>query len=36
MAMTMTGEYQLNASPQTVWDMLIDPEVLKSSIPGCE
>jgi len=36
MAMTMTGEYQLPASQQTVWDKLNDPAVLKSCIPGCE
>jgi uncharacterized protein len=36
MAMTMTGEYQLAASQQTVWDKLNDPEVLKACIPGCE
>jgi len=36
MAMTMTGEYQLAAPPETVWDKLNDAEVLKASIPGCE
>jgi carbon monoxide dehydrogenase subunit G len=36
MAMTMSGEYELKAPPQTVWDMLNDPEVLKGCIPGCE
>jgi uncharacterized protein len=36
MAMTMTGEIQLAASRQTVWDMLNNPEVLKATIPGCE
>jgi carbon monoxide dehydrogenase subunit G len=30
------GEYQIAASRQQVWDALIDPEVLKRSIPGCE
>jgi uncharacterized protein len=35
MAMNMSGEYELNAPPQTVWEMLNDPEVLKAAIPGC-
>jgi len=36
MAMTMTGEIQLPASRETVWQKLNDPEVLKATIPGCE
>ena len=36
MAMTMSGEYQLAAPPQTVWEKLNDAETLKASIPGCE
>lgn len=36
MAMTMTGEIQLAAPKQVVWDKLNDPEVLKATIPGCE
>ena len=36
MAMTMTGEVQLPASRQVVWEKLNDPEVLKAYIPGCE
>lgn len=36
MAMTMSGEQQLGASRETVWAKLIDPEVLKACIPGCE
>ena len=36
MAMTMTGEYQLPVSPQTVWEKLNDPATLKAAIPGCE
>jgi carbon monoxide dehydrogenase subunit G len=36
MAMTMNGEVQLAAPRETVWAKLNDPEVLKSSIPGCE
>ena len=36
MAMTMTGEVQLPAPRQTVWEKLNDPEVLKVTIPGCE
>jgi uncharacterized protein len=36
MAMTMTGEVQLTAPRETVWQKLNDPEVLKQCIPGCE
>ena len=36
MAMTMTGEVQLPADRQAVWDKLNDPLVLKACIPGCE
>jgi hypothetical protein len=36
MAMTMSGEYQLAASPETVWEKLNDAATLKACIPGCE
>jgi carbon monoxide dehydrogenase subunit G len=36
MAMTMNGEVQLAAPPQTVWEKLNDAETLKACIPGCE
>jgi carbon monoxide dehydrogenase subunit G len=36
MAMTMSGEYELPAARETVWQKLNDPEVLKACIPGCE
>src|SRR5689334_25406430 len=36
MAMTMSGEVQLPANRQAVWEKLNDPEVLKACIPGCE
>ena len=36
MAMTMSGEVELDASRETVWIKLNDPEVLKSCIAGCE
>jgi uncharacterized protein len=36
MAMTMNGEYQLAAAPQTVWEKLNDTATLKACIPGCE
>ncbi len=36
MAMTMTGEVQLAAPRQTVWEKLNDPAILKACIPGCE
>ena len=34
--MDMTGERRIPASRALVWQALNDPEVLKSSIPGCE
>jgi len=36
MAMTMSGEVQLSASRETVWEKLNNPEILKACIPGCE
>jgi uncharacterized protein len=36
MAMTMSGEIQLNAPREEVYKKLNDPEVLKACIPGCE
>jgi len=36
MAMTMNGEYELRVPPQTVWEKLNDPAILKTCIPGCE
>ena len=36
MAMTMTGEIELAAPRQKVWEKLNDPAVLKACIPGCE
>jgi len=36
MAMTMTGEIQLAAAREAVWEKLNDPDVLKACIPGCE
>jgi len=36
MAMVMTGEYQIPATRETVWEKLNDPNVLKICIPGCE
>jgi hypothetical protein len=34
--MKITGENQIAAPPQKVWEALNDPEVLRQSIPGCE
>jgi uncharacterized protein len=34
--MDITGSYTFNAPPQRVWDLLMDPEVIASCIPGCE
>ena len=36
MAMTMTGELQLAAPKEVVWEKLNDVDVLKTCIPGCE
>jgi carbon monoxide dehydrogenase subunit G len=36
MAMTMSGEYHLPVSRETVWEKLNDAETLKACIPGCE
>jgi hypothetical protein len=36
MAMVMTGEVQLPAGRQAVWEKLNDAETLKACIPGCE
>lgn len=36
MAMKMTGEVQLDATRDYVWEKLNDPEVLKICIPGCQ
>lgn len=34
--MEMSGEYRIPAPREDVWDKLIDPEVLRACIPGCE
>src|SRR2546430_17503595 len=36
MPMEMTGEFRIPATRQRVWEALNDPEVLKTSIPGCQ
>jgi carbon monoxide dehydrogenase subunit G len=36
MAMTMSGEVQLPAPREEVWQKLNDPAVLKACVPGCE
>jgi carbon monoxide dehydrogenase subunit G len=35
-SMEITGEHTFNAPRQKVWDLLLDPAVLKDSLPGCE
>lgn len=35
MALVIEGEERIEAPIQTVWEGLNDPEILKSSIPGC-
>jgi uncharacterized protein len=34
--MDISGTYTFNAPPQRVWDLLMDPLVIASCIPGCE
>ena len=34
--MEMTGEQLIAAPQKEVWDALNDPQILKSSIPGCQ
>ncbi|MBI4305095.1 MAG: carbon monoxide dehydrogenase subunit G [Chloroflexi bacterium] len=34
--MKIEGTYELKAGIETVWDMLNDPDVLASCIPGCK
>jgi carbon monoxide dehydrogenase subunit G len=34
--MDITGSYSFNATPQRVWDLLMDPSTIASCIPGCE
>jgi uncharacterized protein len=34
--MEMSGEYRIDAPRDQVWAALNDPEILKSSIPGCQ
>jgi len=34
--MDITGSYTFNAPPDRVWDLLMDPQVISSCIPGCE
>ena len=36
MALTMSGEVQINASRETVYKALNDAEILKACVPGCE
>ncbi|MEJ7837593.1 MAG: carbon monoxide dehydrogenase subunit G [Thermomicrobiales bacterium] len=34
--MQLSGEHLSKASPERVWEFMLDPEVLKASLPGCE
>ncbi len=34
--MDISGSYPFNASTDRVWDLLMDPAILSSCIPGCE
>jgi carbon monoxide dehydrogenase subunit G len=34
--MQLSGEHVSKAPPERVWEFMLDPEVLKASLPGCE
>ncbi len=34
--MELAGEYTFDAPPEAVWDAIMDPEVLRNILPGCE
>ena len=34
--MDVTGSYSFNATPDRVWDLMMDPAAIASCIPGCE
>src|SRR5258705_10377934 len=34
--MEISGSYTFNAAPDRVWDLLMDPAVISSCIPGCD
>jgi carbon monoxide dehydrogenase subunit G len=34
--MEISGTYTFNAPPERVWNLLMDPAVLSSCIPGCD
>ena len=34
--MELNGSYTFNAPPARVWDLLMDPAVISSCIPGCQ
>ena len=34
--MEISGTYRFNAPPARVWDLLMDPAVIASCVPGCE
>ena len=34
--MELVGEHTFNVPRETVWKFLLDPDVLKASLPGCE
>jgi carbon monoxide dehydrogenase subunit G len=34
--MDISGSYTFNASPDRVWDLLMNPDAIASCIPGCQ
>jgi carbon monoxide dehydrogenase subunit G len=36
LTMDISGSYSFDAPPERVWDLLMNPDVIASCIPGCE
>jgi carbon monoxide dehydrogenase subunit G len=34
--MQLTDQRDIKADPKTVWDAILDPEMLRAAVPGCE
>jgi hypothetical protein len=36
MAFSMTGSVELRSDPEAIWAALLDPDILRQSVPGCQ